>query len=260
MCASTQTARELHHILHSLKANLQVAENQLIQLLPSKARGRLLALCRPAALTMADTLCESGARARYVYFPTAGYVSLIAMSAGTGGVEVGMVGAEGMIGPQLACGMAASAMKAVVQGPGTALRIHAGAFNKELTTTPALQHIVTRYLFVVMAQMANSASCMRFHFVGPRLARSLLMSQDRTNSDSFQMTQEMMGLVLGVRRVGVSVAAAELQRDGLIEYSRGHLKVLDRGGLERAACSCYAMDQQAYSGLLATAGPGTIVR
>lgn len=219
-----------------------------------------MALCRPTALTMGTTLCESGARARYVYFPTAGYVSLIAMSAGTGGVEVGMVGAEGMLGPQLACGIATSPMKAVVQGPGTALRVHAGAFNKELATTPALQLIVTRYLSVLMAQMANSASCMRFHFVGPRLARSLLMSQDKTNSDSFQMTQEMMGFVLGVRRVGVSVAAGELQRDGLIEYSRGHLKVLDRGGLERAACSCYAMDQAAYSRLLSTVRPGTIGR
>lgn len=229
---------------------MSVVENQLIELLPAKARARLLALCRPVDLTMAETLCESGSLATYVYFPTAGFVSLIATSAGTGGVEIGMVGNEGMVGPQLSFGMTVSPMKALVQGSGTSWRIRTRVFNEERVATPALQLMVTRYAYVVLAQMANSATCMRYHFVGARLARCLLMSQDKANSDSFQMTQDLLGSMLGVRRVGISVAAGELQRDGLIEYSRGHIKVLDRDGLERAACNCYAKDRTAYSHML----------
>jgi CRP-like cAMP-binding protein len=109
---------------------------------------------------------------------------------------------------------------------------------------------MNRYLYVLMAQLADSAACLRFHHIGQRLSRWLLMSQDRAQSASFRVTQEFLAYMLGVRRVGVSAAAAELQRSGLIEYSRGELTVLDRAGLEAAACGCYAADKKSYAALL----------
>ena len=107
-----------------------------------------------------------------------------------------------------------------------------------------------RYLYVLMSQLASSAACLRFHLIGPRLARWLLMSQDRAHNDRFRVTQEFLAYMLGVRRVGITTAAGELQRYGVIEYRRGHLTVLDRKGLEAAACSCYAADQKVYAKLL----------
>jgi hypothetical protein len=113
-----------------------------------------------------------------------------------------------------------------------------------------LRRALSRYLFVLMAQMATSAACLRFHQIGPRVARWLLMSQDRAHCDAFHVTQESLAGMLGVRRVGITGAACELQRNGLIEYSRGELRVLDRAGLEAASCSCYATDQKTYAELL----------
>ena len=120
----------------------------------------------------------------------------------------------------------------------------------ELETSLALRRGLNRYLYVLMAQQAASAACLRFHQIGPRLARWLLMSQDRAHASGFHVTQEFLAYMLGVRRVGVTAAAGVLQRGGLIEYSRGELTVLDRAGLEHAACSCYAADRKAYTDLL----------
>lgn len=195
-------------------------------------------------------LSEPGTPTRHVYFPTEGFISLVAMSSDTGGVEVGMVGTEGMLGAQLALGVSVAPLHALVQGPGSALRIPTAAFNRELAATPALQRTLSRYLYVLMSQLATSATCLRFHQVGPRLARWLLMSQDRAESDSFHSTHEFLGYMLGVRRVGVTSAAGALQRAGLIEYHRGDFKVLNRAGLEKAACSCYATDQKAYASVM----------
>jgi CRP-like cAMP-binding protein len=138
-------------------------------------------------------------------------------------------------------------LHALVQGAGAAWRVGAGAFRGELARSQALRHGIHRYIYVLMAQFATSATCLRFHSIGPRLARWLLMSQDRSHASSFHVTHEFLAYMLGVRRVGITMAAGALQRGGLIQYHRGEVTVTDRLGLEAAACGCYASDCKAYS-------------
>jgi len=199
---------------------------------------------------MGEVLYEVGQTTRFVYFPIEGFVSLLAMSDGKPALEVGMVGCEGMIGAQVALGLATSPLHALVQGRGTAWRISMPAFRAELARSAALQRRLNRYMYVLIAQLAAAAACLRFHQIGPRLARWLLMSHDRARADTFPVTHEFLAYMLGVRRVGVTVAAGALQRKGLIEYRHGELRIVDRGGLELQACGCYAADRAAYKDLL----------
>jgi CRP-like cAMP-binding protein len=223
------------------------AENQLIELLPRRQRLQLLAICEPVQLAVSEVLCEPGEPTLHVYFPNQGFISLVAQIYEHPGVEVGMIGREGMLGAQLALGVPTTPLHALVQGAGSALRIETRAFRRELRQNRALQHLLHRYVFVRMLQLASSAACLRFHLIGPRLARWLLMSQDRAHADTFHATHEFLAYMLGVRRVGITVAAGHLQQDGLIAYHRGMLTVLDRKRLEATACACYALDQHAYS-------------
>ncbi len=229
---------------------MAIAENHLIALLPRKDRTRLLALCQQVHLTLAEVLCDPGKPTRHVYFPTTSFISLVTLVEGSPGLEVGMVGAEGMLGSELALGVVTSPLHSVVQGPGAAWRIPVAAFRAELARSPALKRLLDRYVYVLMAQLTDSAGCLRFHQIGPRLARWLLMSQDRARADKFRVTQEFLAYMLGVRRVGITTAAGSLQRAGLIEYHRGEVTVLDRKGLEAAACGCYAADRKAYAAQL----------
>ncbi len=232
------------------KANLAPQQNYLIELLPSADKLRLIEVCEPVDLMLSEVLCEPGEVTRHVYFPLTGYISLVAIASGSPGVEVGMVGREGMLGAQLVLGVATSPLHALVQGQGTALRIAARAFRGELTRSASLSRQLHRYLYVLMAQQAASAACLRFHLTGQRLARWLLMCQDRAGTDSFHVTQEFLAYMLGMRRVGITAAAGLLQKGGLIQYTRGEVTVLDRNGLEAAACSCYAEERNAYTQLL----------
>ena len=227
------------------------AENHLIERLPRKDRLRLLALCEPCELVLGSVLCEPGLPVRHVYFPVDGFISLVAPYEGKPALEVGMVGREGMLGAHMVLDVATVPLHALVQGSGSAWRIGAAAFRRELDGSVALQRVLKRYLYVVMRQLTGSAACLRFHAIAPRLARWFLMSQDRAHAGHFHVTHEFLAYMLGVRRVGITGAASALQRDGLIEYHRGEVKVLDRGGLEAAACACYADDQRAYATLLA---------
>lgn len=221
--------------------------NHLIHRLPRKDRLRLMSVLEPFELVLGDILCESGQATGHVYFPIQGYLSLLAQTAGSSGVEVGMIGTEGMLGAELALGVRTSPLRAMVQGEGVALRMSAPGFTSELENSLPLQQCLHRYLYVLMGQQTTSAACLRFHEIGPRLARWLLMCQDRTKSDSFRVTQEVLGYLLGVRRVGVTTAAGALQRSGLLKYHRGHITVLDRLGLEAAACNCYQENGLAYA-------------
>jgi len=230
-------------------------ENELIASLPRADRSRLLALCEPVHLQTAQVLCEAGQTTRYAYFPTDSFISLVAKVDDHHGLEVGMAGREGMLGVQLALGVSRDPLKALVQGAGTAWRVAAAPFRRELLRSAALRSRLQRYLYVLMEQRANSAACLRFHEIGPRLSRWLLMSQDRAHSDHFPMTQEFVATMLGVRRVGVTAAAGALQRLGLIEYHRGALRVLDRRGLEATSCSCYARGERAYTQIMGSSGP-----
>jgi CRP-like cAMP-binding protein len=229
---------------------LATVENKLIERLPRKERLRLLALCEPVQLVLTKVLCEPGKPTRHVYFPTESFISLVALIDGTPALEVGMVGREGMLGAHLALGVATAPLHALVQGAGAAWRIATPAFRSELARSVPLQRGLNRYLYVLMSQLAASAACLRFHQIGPRLARWLLMTQDRAHADQFHVTHEFLSYMLGVRRVGITAAAGALQRSGLIEYRRGELTVLDRPGLEAAACGCYAVDRKAYTELM----------
>lgn len=225
-------------------------ENHLIELLPRNDRRRLLDACEPIQLTLAEVIHEPGAATRHVYFPVDGFISLVARIDEHPGLEVGMVGREGMLGSNLVLGVEIAPLRALVQGAGSAWRVTAVDFRRELARNAPLQRVLDRYIHVSMSQLAASAACLRFHQIGPRLARWLLMSQDRAHADSFSVTHEFLAYMLGVRRVGITVAAGSLQRSGLIHYHRGTLSVLDRPGLEATACACYAADRKSYTRLL----------
>jgi CRP-like cAMP-binding protein len=232
------------------RASLPTDQNRLIESLPGSSRSRLLAICEPVELAMGEILGEVGMPTRHVYFPTVGFVSLVTAIKGRPTLEVGMVGREGMLGAQLVLGVETAPLHAVVQGAGAAWRIGASEFSRELARSSALQRGLNRYVYVTMTQLASAAFCLRFHQIGQRLARWLLMTQDRAHSDRFHITHEFLAFMLGVRRVGITTAASALQREGLIRYRRGEIQVLNRRGLKAAACSCYAADRDAYTKVL----------
>ena len=224
--------------------------NHLLQCLPRADADRLLATAERIELTLAEVLWTVGEPTPHVWFPEEGFVSLVAPLDARPALEVGMVGREGMLGVHLALGVAAAPLKALVQGGGSAWRIGQAAFGGELARSASLRQLLGRYVYVLMAQLASTAACQRFHAIEPRLARWLLMTQDRAKAPRFRVTHEFLALLLGVRRVGVTTAAAALQRRGLIEYHRGDVRVLDRSSLEAASCTCYAAERAIYSRIL----------
>ena len=223
--------------------------NSMLAALPRNQYRRLLTGLEPVALTFGEVLYEPGERIRHVYFPNDSLVSLLTLVDNHLALEVGMVGREGMIGLPLAMGRDVSPVRALVQGAGTAMRMKAARFSEEIRKSPKLQGEINRYTGALMAQITQTAACNRFHVVEARLARWLLMTRDRVGSDDFRLTHEFLGHMLGVRRVGVTNAARALQRRKLIAYSRGRIRILDRRGLEGAACSCYALVKDMHDGV-----------
>ena len=234
----------------SAKAPVRVV-NGLIATLPSKERNRILKHCEQVDLVFGAILCEPDAPFQHVYFPLFGFISLVASVDGHQPLEMGLIGNEGMLGVTLVLGVNAVPLRAVVQGSGTALRMTSAQLRRELRDSPALLRILNRYLYVLMAQLSQTAACTRFHEVEERLARWLLMTHDRAHADHFHLTHEFLADMLGVQRSGVTIAAGGLQRRKLIRYTRGDIKVLDRKGLEAASCECYAAVVDDYARLLA---------
>ena len=234
---------------------MALPQNHLIELLPAGERKRLLAHCETVQLSVGQILCERGQTLQHAYFPVDGFVSMLTQMDQHPSLEVGMVGREGLFGGWLLLGVATSPLQGLVQGSGASWRIGAAALQAELTRSQPLRQLLLRYLYVLMAQTTRSAACLRFHMIAPRLARWLLMTQDRAHTSEFQVTHELLASMLGVRRVGVTVAASQLQRSGLIQYHRGQLSVLDRAGLEAASCSCYHRQRLAYQAQLGLEGP-----
>lgn len=229
---------------------LNTYDNQLLSQLASKEKVAFLSACEPITLQLSETLYEPNQAAAYVYFPSRGFVSLIAQVDEASGVEVGMIGAEGMLGAHLALGVLTSPVRALVQGAGQAWRMEAPKFQRTLGRNVALRHLVHHYLHVLSAQLARSSACLRYHLIEQRLAKWLLMSFDRANTNPFHMTQEFLGYMLGVRRVGVTGAAVALAKQGAIRYHRGEVTIVDRALLEHAACSCYAYNASVYQDTL----------
>lgn len=224
--------------------------NRLISRLPRTERERILGECTQVDLAFGDTLVEPGQMHGAAWFPLTGFVSLVALVKGHPPLEMGLIGSEGMLGATLVLGVDTVPLGGVVQGAGTALRIGLRPFRRCLKDSPALQRSLQRYLYVVMAQLAQSAACTRFHEVNQRLARWLLMTHDRTGGDQLHLTHQFLADMLGVRRSAVTIAAGHLQDRGVIHYHRGEIDVLDRRALEAASCECYAAVVEDYDQLL----------
>ena len=221
--------------------------NSLLAGLPAADRQRLMGDHAPVELTFSQTLSEPGERIRHVYFPIDSFVSLITPGEGRAQLEIGLVGNEGMLGVPLLLGVNVSPLRALVQGAGRAWRLNAATFGREVAANAGLRSALNRYLYVFLAQTMQTATCARFHPVEARLARWLLMTRDRAQSNQFHVTHEFLAYMLGVRRVGVTSAALALQGRKLIRYGRGDITVLDGRGLEAAACACYEIDKKIYS-------------
>jgi CRP-like cAMP-binding protein len=224
--------------------------NQIITALPKREGQNFLKSCQHVELTVPDVLCEPGGRIRQVYFPLDSFISLLTPIDGNVALEVGMIGSEGMFGIPLVLGVNTSSLQAVVQGSGPAWQMDATVFRRKLDDSVALQNVLKRYINVLMSQLAQTAACTRFHLVEARLARWLLMTQDRAHSDNFYLTHELLAHMLGVRRVGITKAAGLLQKQNLISYNRGHITVLNSRGLEAVSCGCYRADKETYERML----------
>jgi CRP-like cAMP-binding protein len=225
--------------------------NHLLSALPIKERERFLADCVRVELVLGTVLYEQGDRIRHVYFPIEGYISMLTTVDDRSTLEVGMIGGEGMCGYGLVLGGRVAGMRALVQGAGPAWRMDTAKFQRHVENSPVLRQLLGKYIDVLIAQLAQTAACTRFHVVEERLARWLLMTQDRAHAPSFRVTQEFLAFMLGVQRPGVTKAASLLQGRQLIRYVRGDMTIRDRRGLEAAACSCYRADLNSYKKRLA---------
>lgn len=219
-----------------------VAVNRLLAMLPKSEYERLRPKLKRVSLSLGEVLYEPGATIKQVYFPIDSIISLLSTSVtARSTLEVGMVGNEGMAGLPIFMGVKVSRMRALVQGSGSAMMMNSAAMRREANRPGSLHRLLRRYAHSRLTQVSQSASCNRFHPVDARLARWLLMTSDRLGLEEFQLTQEFMSNMLGVRREGVNKAAGALQNDGLISYRRGTITILDHRGLEASSCECYAI-------------------
>lgn len=224
-----------------MPATHNARQNHLLAALPLKDFERILPKLKLVPMPLGEVLYESGSRLRNVYFPTTTIVSLLYMLADGASAEIAVVGNEGIIGVSLFMGGETTTNRAVVQSAGHAYRLPSQVLKDEFTRAGPMQHLLLRYTQALITQMAQTAVCNRHHSVDQQLCRWLLLSLDRLPSSDLVMTQELIANMLGVRREGVTEAAGKLQQAGLIHYSRGHITVLDRPGLEARSCECYAV-------------------
>ena len=215
-------------------------QNGILAALPVEEYDRLLKHLTPVSLPLGETLYQPGEKIDYVYFVNTGVVSLVA-TLKDGSVEVGLLGNEGMVGFSIALGDDLSPNHAIVQIADGAMRMSAATLREELKRDGQLLPLLLRSTLLMMKQVSQTAVCNSSHAIGQRLARWLLMCHDRVLGDELKLTQEFISQMLGTRRAGVSEAATLLQGDGLIKYSRGHITILNRAGLEEFACECYAI-------------------
>ena len=224
--------------------------NRLLAALPGEVYGRLRSALEPVAFGLGDVVYEVGRRMEHIYFPTSSVVSLIYTMEDGATAEMGLVGNEGVVGIALFMGGDTTPNQAVAQVAGGALRMKAQAMLEEFRRGGPFQLALLRYTQALITQISQTAVCNRLHPVEQRLCRWLLLTRDRLPSDEILMTQEFIAHMLGVRREGVTAAAHHLQEAGLIRYARGHITILDRKGLEAAACECYRVVKDEFDRLL----------
>jgi len=229
--------------------------NHLLAALPATDWARLSPHLTLVELPLGHVVCESGERPGHVYFPTESIISLLYVMEDGASAEIAVVGNEGMVGLAMFMGGETTPSRAVVQSGGHGYSLSAAILQREFLQGGALQHLLLRYTQALITQMAQTAVCNRHHSIDQQLCRWLLLSIDRLPTDELTMTQELIANMLGVRRSGVTEAALKLQAAGLIRYSHGHIAILDRAGLEKRVCECYAVVKREFDRLLPPNGP-----
>lgn len=226
-------------------------DNQILATLPAEVLERLLPHLKLVTLPLGKVIYESGAHLEHVYFPVPGcIISMLYVMADGASAEIAVVGYEGMLGIALFMGGGSTPSRALVQSAGVAYQLKEGSLKKEFNRHDDFQVLLLRYTQALITQMSQTAVCNRHHTVEQQLCRWLLLSLDRLATNELTMTQELIANMLGVRREGVTEAAGRLQARGMIRYSRGHITVLDRLGLEQLVCECYAVVRKEYDRLL----------
>jgi CRP-like cAMP-binding protein len=223
-------------------------ENQLLAALPVEEQERILPRLERVPLTLGDVIYETGGRIPYVYFPTSGVVSLLCVTDDGASIEAGTIGMEGMAGMPVFLGVDSSPNRAVVQVAGEALRMKSEEFRELAGENSRFHSLLHLYTFALINQISLSVACNRFHGVEKRLARWLLMMQDRARVDEFRFTQELISRMIGTHRPHVSTAVISLQKAGLIRNGRGKIDILDRDGLMKTACACYLASKKCFDG------------
>lgn len=224
--------------------------NHLLAALPEPEWQRWQPELEHVPMPLGQVLYESGRAMSHAWFPTTAIVSLLYVMENGASAEIAVVGNEGIVGVSLFMGGGSTPSRGVVQSAGEGYRLRSGVMKEEFERAGPVMHLLLRYTQALITQMAQTAVCNRHHTLHQQLCRWLLLSLDRLEVNELVMTQELIANMLGVRREGVTEAALELQRLGLIRYARGHIKVLDRPGLERRACECYAVVKKEYDRLL----------
>jgi CRP-like cAMP-binding protein len=227
-----------------------LTHNKLLDGLPTHLRNHLVKACELVKIHFGSILCEAESPLEYAYFPVTGFISLVSVVKDHKPLEMNLIGNEGMLGATLSLGVINAPLRALVQGSGFALRISAAHLRHELRIAPMLMLRFHQYVYVLLTQLAQSATCIHFHEIEPRLARWLLMTQDRTESNQLHLTQEFLADMLGVRRSSITIAAGALQARKIIHYSRGEIIILDRLALEKSACECYQATISDYEEIL----------
>ncbi len=224
--------------------------NRLLAALPEAEWSRWQPKLDSVQMPLGQVLYEPGGTLSHVYFPTTAIVSLLYVMENGASAEIAVVGNEGIVGVSLFMGGGSTPSRAVVQSAGEGFRLDSRTMLDEFERAGPVMHLLLRYTQALITQMAQTAVCNRHHSVDKQLCRWLLLSLDRLRSNELEMTQELIANMLGVRREGVTESALKLQRAGLIHYSRGHITVLDRAGLEKRTCECYAVVRKEYERLL----------
>src|SRR6266545_979176 len=220
---------------------ITITKNRLLAALPPEILDGLYPDLHAESLALRQVLYTPGAPIEHVYFLETGVASILTNMADGDAIEVGMIGLEGMVGVSALLGAALSSHHTIVQVAGTALRMKAARFKAAFDQHAAVRRLALHFTDALLNLSGQTAACNRLHSLEQRCARWLLMASDRIGSDSMPMTHEFLSTMLGVRRAGVTVAAIELQRSGLIQYNRGHLTIADHDGLAETACECYGV-------------------